>query len=354
LLAGCLRSANLGGGMSKERFELLDVMRGIAALAVVVGHANDILGDPKYTGSTGLAVDFFFCLSGFVVAHAYGDRLQAGALSYGRFVYKRLLRLFPMILIGALLGFAAHLYVNHEAAWVDGAMSMVMIPRLSGYLAFPLDVPMWSLPYEIGASLAFGLVVKICPKVIPWALVVSGIVLAACVWKAGHVISFGVGSAPGIAKGLLRITYPVLLGAVLCRYRNRLPRVPSFVAPLALVAVLLTVTPWTGPYQTVAVMIVLPLIVAAGVKGTVSPRLLFLERLSYPLYLVHWPVLLMVCHTLQGRAPGPVVGAVAIATACAVAWLLLVAYDEPARRWLASRLDLLNDPQLAPKPALAA
>lgn len=328
--------------MGRERFELLDVMRGIAALAVVVGHLNDLLGDPSRTASTGLAVDFFFCLSGFVVAHAYGERLQTGALGYWSFVRKRLIRLYPMVAAGVVLGFAAHLYVNHEAAWRDAGLSLLLMPRLNGFLAFPLDVPMWSLLFELAASIAFGVVIKRFPRMIPWALAASGVALGVCVLIAGEVNTFGVGGLAGLAKGSLRIAYPFLLGIVLHRYRDHLRRLPALIAPLALVAILAFAPAWKGPYQAFAVIFALPLVVAAGVKAKADARLMFLERLSYPLYLTHWPVLLVVCHALQGRLPTPIIGAVAMALSCAAAWLALVAYDEPARAWLARRLDALT------------
>jgi peptidoglycan/LPS O-acetylase OafA/YrhL len=325
--------------MGKERFELLGVMRGIAAMAVVIGHVNGVLGDQRYTASTGLAVDFFFCLSGFVVAHAYGERLQLGALSFWKFVTKRVVRLYPMILAGAALGFAANAYVYQTVRWPDLVLSVLALPRVDGALAFPLNVPMWSLPYELAASIVFGMFVRVSPRVVVGSLVASGLALLVCVLLADRVISFGAGSAAGLAKGALRIAYPFLLGVVLCQVRDRLPRLPSLVAPAALVVLLAAAPPWTGVYQAFAVIVGLPLVLVAGVKAPVPGGLAIVERLSYPLYLVHWPVMLVMCQLLRGRLPPLALGCVVVASATLAAWLVLALYDEPARAWLARRLD---------------
>jgi peptidoglycan/LPS O-acetylase OafA/YrhL len=298
------RGFQLCCGMTRERFELLDVMRGIAALAVMVGHVSGLLGAPFSTESTGLAVDFFFCLSGFVVAHAYEERLRSGALSYRRFICKRLIRLYPMLLAGVALGCAASLYISHAAPWTDAGLSLLLLPRLNGYLFYPLDVPMWSLLFELAASLAFGLIAKLRPSLILWALPVCGLALGVCVVISGQINTFGLGGGViGLAKGALRIAYPFLLGVALNRFRRDLPRLPSLIAPLALVTVLAFAPSWTALYHAFAVLLALPLVVSAGVNGSANPRWLFLERLSYPLYLIHWPVLLVACHALEGRTP---------------------------------------------------
>lgn len=79
------------------RFRALDSWRGIAALLVVLLHSR-FLGhgyDLAFVRNSWLFVDFFFVLSGFVLAHAYGERLVAG---YDRvaFVIRRFGRLWPL------------------------------------------------------------------------------------------------------------------------------------------------------------------------------------------------------------------------------------------------------------------
>ena len=315
-------------------------MRGIAALAVVTLHASVIAGLDVRGWSAALAVDFFFCLSGFVVAHAYEERLRSGALSFQRFMIKRLVRLYPMIFAGAVIGFAAHIYAEHNAPWRDLGRSLLLIPRLDGWLTYPLNSPMWSLLYELLASVGFALFLKIAPKAVPWLVLPAGLALAFCILRAGHVDTFGIGGPGVLWKGSIRIAYPFILGVMLCRHRTRLPRVPALVAPTLLLAVLLIVSPpFRGVYQALATLIVLPLVVALGAKADVPGRLHFLGRLSYPLYLVHWGVLIVIEHMLHGLLSPLIIAAAGVVASCAAAWVALIAYDEPLRAWLASRLD---------------
>src|SRR3954471_17427791 len=64
---------------SKQHFEILDGLRGVAALAVVIFHFMEwVYTDPSknFIGHGFLAVDFFFCLSGFVIGYAYDNRIE--------------------------------------------------------------------------------------------------------------------------------------------------------------------------------------------------------------------------------------------------------------------------------------
>lgn len=87
-----------------RRFEVLDAWRGIAALAVAVRHIN---GTPfflsgQFHGQLSYAVDFFFVLSGFVIAASYGERL-AGGFSLLRFFVLRWGRVWPLHAMMVLL-----------------------------------------------------------------------------------------------------------------------------------------------------------------------------------------------------------------------------------------------------------
>ncbi len=80
------------------KFTVLDGLRGVAALCVVQTHTQDLLlGDTLPTAY--LAVDLFFLLSGFVLAHAYEERLRQG-MTLHRFMLARLVRLYPLYLAG--------------------------------------------------------------------------------------------------------------------------------------------------------------------------------------------------------------------------------------------------------------
>jgi len=91
----------LSGKSSLDRFEALDGLRGVAALSVVAAHVYFLFG--YAFPSIDLAVDFFFALSGFVLAHAYGERLRGG-MGAGRFMLLRLIRLYPLYILGTTIG----------------------------------------------------------------------------------------------------------------------------------------------------------------------------------------------------------------------------------------------------------
>jgi peptidoglycan/LPS O-acetylase OafA/YrhL len=97
---------------TKKHFEILDGLRGIAALAVVIFHFmvwvfNDF--SKNFISHGFLAVDFFFCLSGFVIGYAYDDRI--GKMGVGEFFKSRLIRLHPLVILGSVLGLLAFLLI---------------------------------------------------------------------------------------------------------------------------------------------------------------------------------------------------------------------------------------------------
>ena len=90
---------------SKPRYEILDGLRGIAAMLVVAYHLFETYygGKPDQPINHGyLAVDFFFVLSGFVIGYAYDDRWNN--MSTWAFFKRRLIRLHPMVIFGTLFG----------------------------------------------------------------------------------------------------------------------------------------------------------------------------------------------------------------------------------------------------------
>ncbi|MEP6806722.1 MAG: acyltransferase, partial [Flavobacterium sp.] len=94
----------------KQHFEILDGLRGIAALAIVFFHFMEIVYTPdkNFIAHGFLAVDFFFCLSGFVIAYAYNDRI--GKMKLTDFFKLRLIRLHPLVIFGAVLGLLAFMF----------------------------------------------------------------------------------------------------------------------------------------------------------------------------------------------------------------------------------------------------
>lgn len=160
------------------RYLALDAMRGLAAIAVLLYHFTMHSGGTVVFASAPLAVDLFFCLSGFVIAHAYQDRIIAG-LNLTSFLRLRLVRLYPAYLVGFVIGVYA-LALKQSGGQADisiggligsavcnllylpfpGPHSVVMYDDLIPGSIFPVNDPAWSLFFEFVANIALFVVLK--------------------------------------------------------------------------------------------------------------------------------------------------------------------------------------------------
>ena len=117
---------------TKQHFVILDGLRGIAALAVVIFHFMEwVYPDPSknFIGRGFLAVDFFFCLSGFVIGYAYDNRM--GRMGVMEFFKSRLIRLHPLVVLGSVLGLLAFLFdpfAAYTGVYGTGKLVLVFVP----------------------------------------------------------------------------------------------------------------------------------------------------------------------------------------------------------------------------------
>lgn len=362
---------------AKSHYAVLDGLRGVAALMVVVFHLFEAYsgGSPhrQIINHGYLAVDFFFLLSGFVVAYAYDDRWAS--MGQWRFYKRRLVRLQPMIIVGGVIG-AALLAFQHSpifpkleavTAWqVVGVMmlSFVMIPLLPSAEIrgwgeiYPLNGPQWSLFYEYVANILYAVGLRKLP--IRWLAALVGVSALTLVGllvlgPRGDVIGGWALDAKGVQIGLTRVMFPFFAGVLLMRLGKRIRIRHGFaVCSLLLVAALSlprfggTERLWVnGLYEAACVILLFPLIVAigAGEKDAEGPSVRiarFFGDLSYPLYITHYPLIYVYTAWVVDQkipaAQGAMVGAGVFAAAVAIAWISLKLYDEPVRRWLSARL----------------
>lgn len=326
--------------MKPHRFLVLDGMRGIAAFAVLWGHAGYGFGGSFFPHHAHLAVDFFFGLSGFVVAHAYAARIAAG-LGFRRFARLRLMRLYPMIFAAALLGVLAFDPGWNgslpQLAWLDAAIFFVLPFGLAFHtVPFLVDGPVWSLFFEFAANIVYW-----CAARRP-----GGRALARLLFIAAAAILLGLaarndgglanlGASPGLAFifGFPRVAVSFALGVLIFRYglHEYLPRLPDVYVALALAA-LLAMPPCPWWYDMGCALVAFPLLLCLGARARETPALhkfwYWCGALSYPVYVIHQPVLRAV-YRLHGNG---LAGAVLV---LAFAWALLRWYDEPLRRALA-------------------
>jgi len=362
---------------AKSHYVILDGLRGVAALMVVVFHLFEAHngGSPhKQIINHGyLAVDFFFLLSGFVVAYAYDDRW--GGMSVGAFFKRRLVRLQPMIIVGTLIG-AALLTFQHYSLFPKLAnittlqvlvmvlLGFVMIPvtpavepRGWGEI-YPLNGPQWSLFYEYVANILYAVGLrKLSNRWLGALVAVSAAALVYLLTRGprGDVIGGWALDASGVQIGLTRVMFPFFAGVLLMRLGKRI-KVPNGFAVCSLLLIVGLSLPrfggeerlWVnGLYEAAVIILLFPLIVAigAGEKDVDGPSVRiarFFGDLSYPLYITHYPLIYIytgwVVDKKIGPAQGALVGAGVFVLAVTIAWVSLKLYDEPARRWLAKKV----------------
>lgn len=334
---------------ASDRLPSLDGMRGIAALAVVWLHCQGTLfGHYGLASHAYLAVDFFFCLSGFVIAHAYDRRLSSG-MPARDFLRARIYRLYPMLFLGVLLGamafFVAAGRAGSTATMVATAATLALMPvgLVYGREAFFVNGPMWSLFFEMAANL--GYVAKHRATMVSIAAFAAASAAAMIVLTVmhGRMSDMGFLTPSSFLLGFVRVAYPFTAGVILNRLRLAVPfRVHPALPYLALTVLLLAPVGESLFFDLVAVVVVIPAIVAASAKGrqTGHPRiLLWLGAISYPLYLLHEPIMRFASLTGVPRMV-PQVGETTILAASIGAMVTVSAaavryYDEPVRRLIA-------------------
>jgi len=352
----------------KEHFEVLDGLRGSAAFLIVIFHLFNysfgFQGPWALIKHAYLAVDFFFALSGFVVAYAYDDRWTR--MTTLQFFRIRLIRLHPLVLIGATLGLLGYLLDPFSKMMNRGPLSMVLLAYLTSLLLLPsppiagrhnesqaLNGPAWSLMQEYLGNIAYALILRRLRTATLWIVfAISGLAL---IWVANSKGSLDGGwDYPNIWMAPLRLIVSFVLGLSLYRIhdRVRMPKVGLLILSIVLVVCFqmpkfskIGALDWNGIYDVACVLFLFPLIIVCGAHsnaGTGMIRLCkFSGRLSYPLYITHIGFVYILAGYAWTRHPGTAVIIgwifVVLPLAILVAWFFLKFFDEPVRAWLSRR-----------------
>jgi peptidoglycan/LPS O-acetylase OafA/YrhL len=345
----------------KPHYEVLDGLRGTAAVMVVIFH---IMGMPiawsddgQYLHHAAMAVDFFFGLSGFVVAYAYDARWKT--MTVGQFCKIRLIRLHPLVLLGAVLGLISFLVdpfaANQKLVPLgevlrDFALLCLLLP----HPVLPnrwtdthsLNSPAWSLLQEYIGNLAYALVLR---RLATRALgAVMAVTAAALLWLLWQRNSIDMGSDWTTWWGApARMAFSFTMGLWLYRVRDRLPKVRLGWAVLSAILVLAFATPLVpkslphgnGLFEAAVAMLLFPAIILCGAHSDIGRAELalckFAGRISYPIYILHYPFLLIYMnYALFAKPPASAIwlaGAGAFVLVVVVSWLALRFYDEPLR-----------------------
>jgi peptidoglycan/LPS O-acetylase OafA/YrhL len=361
-------TTSTGPPQGSSHFAVLDGWRGLAAIVVCYGHATHNV--PGFV----LAVDFFFVLSGFVIARSYGERLTNGTMPFTEFIRVRLIRLYPMLFVSTLLAFvifSARILINHETAlFAPGLksflLSLFVLPNqfLAGTghhrleWAWPLNLPSWSLFFELIANFVWaGIVWRFSYRNWSVALVLVAIAYGLTVWHL-RTTDFG-DKWDSVPWGFARVAYSFVAGIAVYQFYRRgaftvMKFVPSFIPTIILLLCFFT---YKG--KALEVVFIFPLLVLAGAYakvGQIAQRFcLWLGEISYPLYLIHWPLVRIFRHALSPLKLSSFAMAFVMA---GLTCLLIIAahfafryYDLPVRRTLTARFKVAPHSDRQPFPA---
>jgi peptidoglycan/LPS O-acetylase OafA/YrhL len=336
-------------------FHTMNGMRGVAAVAVMIRHATLYFGFGL--SSSYLAVDLFFVLSGFVLAHAYEARFERG-MGVGNFMRARFIRFYPLFalgiaitLVGVVVGWMSGVHLSWtplSLAWC-AAFNLSFLPAYlrPGMPVFPLDIPGWSLFFELLVNLLYVLTWRLLSNRVLIALLGVGTVALAASAAIFGDLGGGV-DWPNFVVGLVRVLFGFPAGVLIYRLtRNWRPIRLNALFVIAAMLVLLAIDPKgaRAAYDLAAVVVGFPIIVILA-SLTRPTRLVgtftFLGTTSYAVYAIHHPVINLLNGTvikLMGRTPehfAPWLGLAFMAVMLTAAWLLDKYYDEPVRRWLST------------------
>lgn len=352
--------------LSPERFILLDGIRGVAALFIVHRHAEQFFG--KDMASSYLAVDLFFALSGFVLAHAYSAKLREGTITPGFFMKARFARLYPLygLALALMAAYFICLYILGLPTPIDDLHRLIDPGELAfalatGLLFLPapftltlngalfLVSPAWSLFNELVVNAVYARWgVRATTKQTITVLAVSAIVLMVAAAEFGklhagfrwHEMYAGMG----------RVFFSFFAGVLIYRFRNRVPELrPVHAALCLLVVCVILAVPMSRelrPFFDLAVVLfVWPLLLFVASKTVPGRRVGmlsgFLGTASYAVYVLHIPLLAWTEFLMPAvdRENVALTAGIAflIGTTC-LSWYLTVHYDQPVQKWLKTRL----------------
>ncbi|MHC2530023.1 peptidoglycan/LPS O-acetylase OafA/YrhL [Rhizobium leguminosarum] len=361
-LIGCKRrlgnvTSGSRAGKLTNHIAFLDELRGVAALSVVLLHASQIFGFSLGSYAY-LAVDFFFCLSGFVLAHGYDQKLRSGGLRSSAFFLKRLARLYPMIVVGVAVGVLAavfasepHISLHDIPILTVGALLLLPLGLLAGQEAFSINSPLWSLCFEMVASVVYGSAAR--RKIRLWGdvafLAFFAVALFQIVGIEGTIGPVGFSSWRTFLEGFVRVGFSFFAGVLIFRWNinHRVGRVPPQIPLFILIVVLfLPFSVPRGLYDFFCITIIIPVVVALAAAvppNEERPLAAYFGLLSYPLYAIHQPIIRLGAQfqsTSDGVIPLAITVSGTLLAAIAAAHFLFTHFDKPIRAYMCRKFSL--------------
>lgn len=366
----------------KKHYEILDGLRGVAAVLVVIFHIFEAFNEGsrfKQLMNHGyLAVDFFFLLSGFVVAYAYDDRW--GKLTQWEFYKRRLIRLQPMVIMGMIIGAIFYYFQASDVMFPQIAGMEVWKVILTMVIGFtllpippsleirgwgemhPLDGPAWSLFFEYIGNILYALFFRKFSNTVLsiFVLIFAGMLINLTVFgPKGDVIGGWSLNLEQMNIGFTRLLYPFFAGVLLSRLGKLIHIKGAFWICSLLIIIIFSIprlgdenSLWmNGLYESFCIIILFPIIVAIGAGGQITNPVSLkvckaLGDISYPIYIIHYPLvycyMAWVANNKVTLKEGYPLGIVVLFSSIVIAILCLKFYDEPVRNWLTNKYQKLK------------
>jgi len=333
----------------RKRFELLDTLRGFAAIAIMVYHFEPIR--PHF--ATYLAVDFFLILSGFILAHAYFSK---PVFKFWSFVQARFARLYPLHLLTLLACVALYLVQGRYIDRSDLLLHGLMIHNIGlGPDSYVFNVPSWSISVEfwvnaiIGAAIAFGTVslANRRTRLIALALT-SAVSFAILVLTVGNLDATYQNIAPLINSGMLRGIASFCLGVLVFEaYASQTPakmgpKQRTFLDIATLPLCLLFAVSMFSPIRLTLLdfafvpffaCVVYAAAHARGAGAKLLSRYSYFGSISFAIYLIHRPVQYAYRHLLGGFDNLALYATLSLVTIFPLAMLIHHKFELPMNRF---------------------
>jgi peptidoglycan/LPS O-acetylase OafA/YrhL len=347
--------------MSEHRhyFPLLDLIRGMAASFVLIYHAQHWLNGPGLAVNAGLAVDLFYCLSGFVLARVYHQRFDAG-MPLSQFVKTRLVRLLPLIIVATLISgsYIIARSLREGKSYSDAELIIAIffnslsIPffgasrDIGGSQLFPLNGPQYTIFFELFANIFWWATVRI-----KWRGLNFVVVGVACYFVA----RFGLGgdTADTFWLGFPRVLFSFFIGVIISNFNFVDSKIliratsPIFIGCLTIVVFIFSLPlPYYVSWyvQFIVIALIFPLLVWSASRVRLSGSMLAVAvisgRLSYPVYILHFPIFCWVNGIYQvifRSVDFSLEASILFVLVLAISFVLLKYIDEPFRSLFATR-----------------
>lgn len=350
--------------LPQDNFVLLDGLRGLGAVLVLIGHTMQYWG-PYWAPSGAVIVDLFFLLSGFVIAYAYEPRFAAG-MRAAEFMTHRVIRLYPLYLLGTVLGFVGLCAMT--VGDIDGAertteytlqlipqLFMMPAPQMLGdHQMYSMNVPAWTLFFELIVNLVYILAFRWLrdTRILVLVVIACAVALALTVFHFGY-IDVGADWAHWWA-GFARAGFGFFAGVLTFRLLgrpttgNRPVSKWAFVILVSIpIACFIPATPQLRPFLdlTLAIALGMPLLwISQSVAPPKQCHSLFIigGRISYAIYILHQPFR-EVAERITWRTPAlyemrPLGGIAILIMVVALSYFAEKYYDRPLRRLVVGML----------------